>query len=172
MIAELSAIQAAASSLKTAGEIVKGMIGLKVAADVQAKIIELQSVILAAQSGAMSAQAAQTELLERVRQLENELVRLENWEAEKQRYHLQKFEPGTYVYVLKEEAVKAGEPIHAICPSCHERGRKFILQSSGEMLNRRRVFNCCNRECGARFALGGIEPVQPQERQPDYKTFD
>ena len=65
MLAELSAIQAAAGSLQTAGEIVNALISLGIKAEVRAKVIELQGIILSAQSGAMSAQAAQMEMLER-----------------------------------------------------------------------------------------------------------
>jgi hypothetical protein len=42
---DLASIAAAATSLKTAGEIVKAMIGLRDAALIQNKVIELQGVI-------------------------------------------------------------------------------------------------------------------------------
>jgi hypothetical protein len=129
MIAELSAIQAAAGSLKTAGEIVGALISLGIKAEVRAKVIELQGVILAAQSGAMSAQASQMELLQRVRDLEGQLVRLEDWEAEKKRYALVQADSAT-IYVLRKSEVDAGEVPHAICPRCYERAQKSILQGN------------------------------------------
>lgn len=133
MIAELGAIQAAANGLKSAGEILKTLKSAALTAEMQGKVIELQSVILSAQSDAMIAQASQMELLDRVRKLEGDLKRFEDWEAEKQRYVMAQttgVASGVLVYALKQSAMKPGEIAHAICPSCYEAGKKSILQAS------------------------------------------
>jgi hypothetical protein len=159
MIAELSAIQAATGSLKSAGEIVKAMIGMKITAEVQAKIIELQTVIMSAQSGAMDAQASQMELLQRVRELEGELVKLKDWEAEKERYEPQTFRPGVVVPALKQEAMKPGEQPHLLCPECYERGRKSIFQPTPETKLRYRVHKC--PACKTELAFSYVPPTHP-----------
>jgi len=156
MIAELSAIQAAAGSLKTAGEIVNGLISLTVKAEVRAKVIELQGVILAAQSGAMSAQAAQMELLDRVRELEGELVRLKDWEAEKQRYERVRIDPGVMVPALKKEFVDAGEPPHLLCPNCYQKNEKSVFQPTPASEFRYRIHHC--PACNTRLAFTYIAP--------------
>lgn len=163
MIAELSAIQSAAGSLKAAGDIVKTMVSMKVTAEVQAKIIELQAVIMAAQSGAMGAQASQMELLERVRELEGDLVKFKDWEAEKQRYEPQRFEPGVVVPALKEEFVRAGELAHLLCPACYQKGQKSIFQPTPETKFRYRIHRCPS--CSTELAFSYIPPSNPPSVQ-------
>src|SRR5437762_294468 len=84
-------------------------------------VIELQEQIL-------SAQAAQSQLVDHVRTLEKKVADLEAWEAEKKRYQLQRLEPGVFVYSLKPD-MAAGEPTHYICQTCYQRGKKSILHS-------------------------------------------
>jgi hypothetical protein len=156
MIAELSAFQAAATSLKTAGDIAKALLDLKVAADVQAKVIELNRMILTAQSDAMTAQATQIELLERVRELEGELKGLEDWEAEKQRYGLMRDNGGCMIYSLKQSFVDAGEEPHALCPHCYENDKKSFLQPAPEGV-RQQGHHC--PKCKTYFRVWG--PPEP-----------
>jgi hypothetical protein len=52
---------------------------------------------------------------------------LKAWDAEKQRYHLEQVSPGAMAYVLKNEA-QGTEPIHWLCASCYNNGKKSILQ--------------------------------------------
>jgi antitoxin component of MazEF toxin-antitoxin module len=137
-MADLSAIAAAAGSLRTAGEIVKAMVNLKIGAEVQSKVIELQSVIMSAQGDALAAQSEQFTLLQTIRDLEAEMAHAKAWDAEKERYKLDECPTGVLVYTLKEEAA-GGEPMHRICPNCYQEARKSILQvhikhSGGEIL--------------------------------------
>ncbi|HCK84999.1 MAG TPA: hypothetical protein DHW63_10930 [Hyphomonadaceae bacterium] len=164
MIAELSAIQAAAGSLKAAGEIVKTLVGMKVTAEVQGKIIELQAVILTAQSGAISAQETQMELLQRIRELEGDLVKFKDWEAEKKRYEAKRLSPGVIVYALKQESVQAGELAHIACPNCYDGGRKSILQTTPKLAQRYRVHLC--PACGLELAFGEQMPLLPPPPPP------
>lgn len=154
----LFAFQSAASSLKTAGEIVKALIGMKITAEVQAKVIELQGVILAAQSGAMDAQASQVQLLDRVRELEDELVKFKDWEAEKQRYGLVRDSGGCMIYALKQTAVDAGEAPHAICPNCYENGKKSFLQPAPDGARAHGAF--CP-QCNAAYRVWGPPDPAP-----------
>lgn len=124
---DLAAIASAASGLRTAGQIVKSLIDLKVGAEIQAKVIELQTVIMSAQSDALAAQSDQFSLLERIRNLEAEVAQTKAWEAEKQRYELKEFPTGAFAYALKPDAAQ-GEPPHRICAKCYQDGHKSILQ--------------------------------------------
>lgn len=109
--------------------------------------VELLAQILAAQQGALAAQADQSAMLEHVRTLEKEVARLQAWESEKQRYKLKPFGPGSFAYALKESA-QGDEPAHWICASCYEHGKKSILQATSRLEARRRIYRCfeCNAE--------------------------
>lgn len=124
---DIATISGAISSLQAAGDIAKSMIGLRDAAAIQGKVIELQSVILAAQTSALSAQAEQSALLERIRRLEKEVADVKAWDTEKQRYELKEIVSGNFAYALKEGA-SPSEPAHKICAKCYQHGKKSILQ--------------------------------------------
>jgi len=163
-MATLTALSSAASSLQAAGQLVKSLIGLKVTADVQAKIIELQAVIFAAQGDALAAQSEQFALAQRVRDLETEVAKAKAWEAEKERYQLQEFPTGVFAYALKPDAAN-GEPPHRICPNCYQEGRKSILQivfkeRGGEVVD-------CQR-CGKRLELAEAAPLPVIEYNRDF----
>lgn len=127
---DVAAVAGAMSSLKATQDILKAMLGLRDAAKVREKVVELQGLILAAQSDAFEANVAQAALLERVRELEKQVADLEAWEAEKQRYELKEVAPGAFAYALKADEQRA-EPTHWICAGCYEHRRKSILQRSG-----------------------------------------
>ena len=125
---DLSLIQGTISGLKLAGDIAKGFMDLKSMADVQGKVIELQSAILSAQSSALSANADQAAMIEAIRELKEEVARVKAWEAQKQRYQLQPiWERSAVVYALKE-SMSLGEPPHWICTKCYEDGLRMMLQ--------------------------------------------
>lgn len=124
---DMASISAAVSSLKTASEIAKAFLQLKSDAERNAKVIELQSVILSAQSNAIAAQSDQFAMLEEVRALKEEIANVKAWETEKQRYQLVNPYFGSTVYALKK-SMSNGEPPHYICASCYQSGKKSILQ--------------------------------------------
>src|SRR3712207_5855457 len=103
-MADMALFQAAMTGLKTAADIALGLNKLNTMAEVNAKAIELQQIIMHVQSSALTAQSEQAALIQRVRDLETELVRVKAWEAEKQRYKLVQPWPGkgSIVYALKE----------------------------------------------------------------------
>jgi len=117
MVAE---VFAGLSALKSAFDIAKGLKDIDNVARRNAAVIELQEKIL-------SAQSAQSDLVDRVRNLEEKVTSLETWETEKKRYKLTDFGGGTFAYLLKPEAAN-GEPTHRICASCYQKGEKSILQ--------------------------------------------
>lgn len=100
---------------------------MKVDQEVRAKIVELQSEILAAQSAAMDSFAEKATLLSRIEALEAELRTVRSWEAEAARYALTECATGVQVYALKSDQSE-GEPFHRLCPTCFHEKKKSILQ--------------------------------------------
>lgn len=124
---DMGQIAAAATNLKIAGEIVQGLISLKTMAEVQAKAIELNGKIIAAQHDLFAVNASQTVLVERVRDLEGQIADMKAWEAEKQRYKLVSPFSGAMVYAVQKH-MSNGEPPHYLCTSCYKAGKPSILQ--------------------------------------------
>jgi hypothetical protein len=124
---DMAAISGFVASVRAAVEITKAMKDVHDANVIQTKTFELTREIMAAQGYAMEAVAAQSTLLQRVRQLEEEKAKLETWNAEKSRYQLKSIQPGVTVYALKE-GMESGEEPHYLCPTCYNRGQKSILQ--------------------------------------------
>jgi hypothetical protein len=96
-------IMAFAGSLKSAGDIVGSLISLQIKGEVQAKIVQLQTIILSAQQDAFSAQQSQFALVSKVRELEEEIARLKGIGILKERYELSEVCRGAYAYKLKPE---------------------------------------------------------------------
>ena len=128
---DLMTIQGAVLSLKTASDIAKGFLHLQSMAEVQGKVIDLQSAILEAQSNALAAQSEQSSMIQRVRDLEEEIAHMKAWEEEKKRYQLVKPWPGaTFVLYALKESCKGAEPPHWICAKCYDDGSRTHLQPS------------------------------------------
>jgi hypothetical protein len=75
---DIASIVGAVNSLKVAGDIAKGLISLNTMAEVQSKAIELNQKIIDAQHQIFAANAAQTELVERIRELEGQVTRMKD----------------------------------------------------------------------------------------------
>jgi len=123
---DITLIQSTISGLKLAGDIAKSLYELKSTSDIQGKVIELQRTILSAQSSALSANAEQSAMIEKIRALKEEITSIKKWEEEKKRYALVNPWSGFVTYALKKESSNS-EPPHLICTKCYEDGRKSIL---------------------------------------------
>lgn len=77
----------------------------------------------------LNAQVAQSEIMNRLLELEAALKEADRREAEAQRYTLVSLPEGVFVMALKEADPK-GEPLHYLCQQCFEAGKKHILQPS------------------------------------------
>ncbi|WP_340107649.1 hypothetical protein [Pikeienuella sp. HZG-20] len=153
MVAEsLAAIGSAISIMKSAKDGLSAAIATRDSAVLREKAIELNGQIIAAQELALSAQAAQSALIERERQLEAEIVRLKDWEAEKARYELSEAAPGCFTRAIKA-GMENGEPPHQICEQCYQDGRKSILQYTLLRVGRAETLDC--HSCGSRIYLRG-----------------
>ena len=125
--------------LKTAADLLKNMLDLldratsasKVSREtvkvLDTQIRQLTAEILAANALALTAQADQFALSNRVRELEAELMKREDWAAEQEHYTLHAVDSGAFVYALKP-GVEATEPPHWLCQQCFQQQRKSILQ--------------------------------------------
>lgn len=153
MVDPVTIIQGAVTALKGAGDIAQGLSKLNTMAEVQAKAIELQQIILSAQSYALTAQAEHFSLLEKIRQLEKELTDIKAWESEKQRYELKELKSGVFAYALKEQT-NPSEPAHNICASCYEHGKKSVLQSISMAVGRT-VYLVCHG-CNSQILFQGL----------------
>jgi hypothetical protein len=151
---DVGSIAGGLASLKAAKDIAEGLVNLRDTAKFQGAVVELQGKILSAQSD-------QFALLERVRELEQKLVQLEAWDAEKKRYQLKDFGGGTFAYELKPEEAR-GEPTHRACPNCYAQGHRSILQFEFVNAASQDKYGC--PRCKTEFAFGFRSNRQPQVR--------
>lgn len=160
---DIAAISSAVTSLRVAGDIAKGLISLNTMAEVQAKAIELNQKIIDAQHQIFSANTAQTTLVERVRELESQIARMKDWNAQKQRYKLAAPFPGCMVYAL-QKSMSEGQTPHYFCAACFQNGQPSILQSrEGRQTREGRVrgnFYC--PVCKSEAVTGYMNAVAPQ----------
>jgi hypothetical protein len=126
---DMGSIAAAVSSLKGASDIAKGLLSLHTMTEVQSKAIELNQAIIDAQHQIFAANAAQSQLVERVRQLEGQIAAMENWDAESQRYKMATPYSGVTVYAV-QKTMSNGEPPHYLCANCFQSRKRSILANS------------------------------------------
>ncbi len=153
MVAE---IYGGISALKTAFDIAKGLKDIDDATRRNAAVIELQEKIL-------TAQAAQSELVETVGELKKRVAELEAWEADKKRYELKEIAPGVFAYLLKETMAN-GEPAHQLCAACYQHNKKSILQRRDKGMNL--LLHC--PECSAEFKIGDAKWPEAPSRGPNH----
>jgi len=93
-----------------------------------------------------------------------------NWiagELEK-RYQLKDFGGGTFAYELKESEAN-GEPIHRLCPTCFQDGKKHILQPRGGNAYKQDMFHCDG--CGHTFVFGHRQSPDIHRQRPMYRRI-
>ena len=166
---ELVAIGQGFNALKSATEAVKSLMGMRGDARVLEEAIKLNKEILAAQAALTQAQTEQTVLTDAIRNLEKENAGLKEWDSDKKRYDLTRFDPGVFTYALRPDAAN-GQPIHELCPRCYDNGEKSILQATTEVRMRRRVRFCPT--CKNEYAYGPEAPrEEPRQALMDYDPF-
>lgn len=132
MVAE---VFAGVGALKSAFDLAKGLKEIDDASRRNAAVIDLQEKILTAQS-------AQSSMLDRISELEKKVESFERWEREKERYALRDVSGrGEFAYVLKA-SMQAGEPSHAICVNCYQESKKAVLQFSGKGFEAEKYWRC------------------------------
>jgi hypothetical protein len=165
---DISSLPDAMHALKAASDITKLIISSHDGRIVREKAIELQGQIFTAQQNALTAQASQFSLLERIRELEKQIADLEAWETEKQRYELKIVSRGATAYVMKSDAERA-EPPHWLCATCYQNGKKSILQAGKSARDgpdfRNTVWICavCRSEIRTGFRTSPMNEAHPSE---------
>lgn len=134
-------IASAITSLKAAFDLTKAMIGVRDATVLQGKVVDLRSIIMEAQASAIDAREAHAAQIDRIRDLEAEIVGFKAWDAEKERYELKTVGTGVVAYMLKPDS-RGAQPPHWLCPNCYSKGKKSFFQATGATIGRARVFKC------------------------------
>lgn len=128
MYAEMTA---AFSSLKTATDIAKSLLALREFAQFNSQLADLLSAVVDARLQAVSMQEAHTAVASRVKELEQELETLKNWEAEAKNYEPLEVSRGVFAYVSKSNA----QPLQSaqkLCSNCFHQNIKSFLQQANE----------------------------------------
>lgn len=121
-------IQSTISGIKTATDIAKSIMDIKNDAEINKKISEVNETLLAAQESAISTYNEYSSALQRRDEAEKEIMRIKNFEHEKERYALTPIIDGLAVVYALKESVNEGDPPHWICTNCYEDSKRSILQ--------------------------------------------
>ncbi len=70
-------------------------------------------------------------MIKEKRELEQQLVSFQDWEAEKERYELRAIDGDSFVYMPKV-GTDNGEPAHWLCANCFVKKQKSFLQKAGK----------------------------------------
>lgn len=127
----LTEISMALSSLKATSDIIKGLTATATETKLNEVRITLQGNLLEAQQALIDVQASGAATAARIRQLEQELIDLQDWSVEKARYELRDAGRGAFVYMPNAE-VGNDEPPHWLCPNCFGLRRKSFMQFKGQ----------------------------------------
>jgi hypothetical protein len=147
---DMTLVSGIAGSLKTAFEIGKTIKEINDLSAVRSKVIEMQDLILGAQSSAMAAQTQLFEVLQENAELKRKASAVDEWNTTAARYALKDYGGGTFAYELRDAT--NGEPSHRLCPSCFSQGKKSILQFQGETASSQDFFKCM--PCGQDYFFG------------------
>jgi hypothetical protein len=93
-----------------------------------AQLIEFQRVIIQLQSSIAAIQIQNSSLLRDKDDLEKQIMRVKDWETEKQRYALIPIWTGSVAYTLKQSMCH-GEAAHWLCANCFDANKKTILST-------------------------------------------
>lgn len=165
---DLTLVSGIATTLKTAMDIAKTTKEISDMSTVKSKVIEMQDLILTAQSSAMAAQTQLYEILQENAELKRKVSAVDDWKSTASRYSLKDYGGGTFAYELRAEAAN-GEPQHRLCPACFESGKKSILQFQGRTASQQDYFKCL--PCEQDYFLGIINTSSWSGRQRDYDPY-
>ncbi len=129
----LDIIQSGYNGIKGALDIAQGIAALKTETAINQAVIDIQRLLLDAQRALTEADRTHSGDLKHATELEQEIVRLKDWSAEKERYQLHAIDGRTFAYVQKP-GMENGQPAHWLCANCFDnRHIKSILQFAGMM---------------------------------------
>ena len=146
---DVSMVSGLASSLSSATQLAKALLGMKIDSEVRAAIIELQNSLIAAQSAALGSLAERDELYRKLKALESQINAAEDWKITRQNFSAIEFPTGALAY--KSEAT---EFPGIYCPKCIENNvitRMQEMNFEGGARNGR----CLQCETSLSFTAGG-----------------
>lgn len=149
----LTETASAISSIKAAFDIAKGAGALKSESEINSALIDIQRILLDAQSNALNDKERISQLSDEVRKLRVQIEKDDRWEEERKRYILTKSELGAYTYDL-DASLDDGEEFHRICANCYTDGIKSILSTTSKGNGGERV-NC--PKCKTDFLLSKFQ---------------
>jgi hypothetical protein len=164
-VPDLIAISQGLSAAKTLTDLAKIMMGLRDSAKLRETTIEFQQQILSIQKALLDAQGEQTTLIERIRDLEEEVARFKAWETEKQRYELVALAPNV-IAMTPKETMRGSEPQHYLCANCYNAGKKSYLQMRPTSGYNKYTCNSCKEELSVPTSVIPSRSALPPERGP------
>jgi hypothetical protein len=137
-------IMGAYQGLQAAFKLIEGLNATAKQAAINEIKVELTRRILDAQAALLATGEAQAATVHRIAELEQEVVRLKDWSAEKERYQLHSIDRRAFAYV-KKPGMEGSEPPHWLCTNCFDNNSlKSILQFIGQMNDSVYRCHCCD----------------------------
>jgi hypothetical protein len=124
----LAEIAAGFEAIKAGASLIQTLSAASTEAKINEIKIGLQDSLLKAQAALSAAQTAQIAAADRVRDLEQKIVKLKDWASEKQRYELKGIDFSAFAYIPKP-GMENGEAPHWLCTNCFEEGHRSVLQA-------------------------------------------
>jgi hypothetical protein len=120
-------IVSAIESAKALRELLKAANSLSNYNEIVAAVSEVSAKLMDATGVALASQEKQSLLAQRVRDLEEELVKLKDWEAQAKNYSLIEVASGVFTYLYKP-TMQSDQPRHWACAKCFQERKLFVLQ--------------------------------------------
>lgn len=106
-----------------------------------ALLIEFQKALIQTQGITASEQIKNASLVSRNHELEQEIVRLKDWSAEREKYELKEVAPGFFARIERGYMGKL-QSAQKFCATCFEQSIKSPLQQEAVPEGRRLSLNC------------------------------
>lgn len=116
------------ATFKTAIDGIQAIKSLSDVTVIRARVAELYDVIVLGAQRALEATIQQQAMVDQIRELKEQLRKIETWETTKKRYKLYQFGRGHFAFAVKKEA-QGDEPFHYLCAACYNNGKASILDA-------------------------------------------
>jgi len=120
-------IVSAIESAKILRDLLKTANSLSNYNELVAAVSEINAKLMDATAVALASQEKQSTLAQRIRELEEELVKLKEWEAKTQNYTLKEVASGIFAYAYTP-AMQTSQPRHWACARCFQDNKLSVLQ--------------------------------------------
>lgn len=142
----------ASQSVQALGALLKAASDLSNYNEIVAAVSEVNSKLMQANAVALASQEKQSVLTARINELEKEIVRLKNWDAESRNYEIVEFSTGLFAYVAKDN-VQPLESAHKYCANCYRKQSKSLLQQQRIEVGRQRSLVCHGCDSSVTFRI-------------------